>query len=114
MASWLCRDCTAEYSVDAPGCPQCGATDPIREDEQLRRELEEMAKITVHGGATNADAEEPAAETPVETPTESVETTVDAVAETAATDEAEKAAAEADAEPAEQPKRGPARRPGKS
>lgn len=110
MASWFCRECTAEYSVDAPGCPQCGATDPIREDEQLRRELEDMAKITVHGGATNADAEEPA----VETPTEAVETTVDAVAETAATDEAEQVAADADAAPAEQPKRGPARRPGKS
>lgn len=110
MASWLCRDCTTEYTVDAPGCPQCGANDPIREDEQLRRELEEMAKITVHGGATNADAEEPAAETP----TESVETEAVAVAETAATDEAEKAAAEADTAPAEQPKRGPARRPGKS
>lgn len=53
MAGWFCRDCTAAYAVDAPVCPQCGATDPIKEDEQI------MPKITVHGGATNAATDEP-------------------------------------------------------
>ncbi|MFF4600153.1 SAP domain-containing protein [Amycolatopsis sp. NPDC001319] len=51
MATWECRGCTAAYSVGAPRCPQCGANDPIKEDEQ-------MAKITVHGGASDASLEE--------------------------------------------------------
>lgn len=55
MATWFCGACTTEYSVGAPRCPHCLATDPIREDEQLRRE-NEMAKITVNGGPSNADA----------------------------------------------------------
>jgi hypothetical protein len=56
MATWFCGGCGTEYSVGAPRCPHCQSTDPIREDEQLRRE-QEMAKITVHGGPSNADAE---------------------------------------------------------
>lgn len=51
MATWECRGCTAAYSVGAPRCPQCGTNDPIKEDEQ-------MAKITVHGGASDASLEE--------------------------------------------------------
>lgn len=50
MSAWVCRGCTAVYSVGAPRCPQCGATDPIKEHEQ-------MAKITVHGGPSDANAE---------------------------------------------------------
>lgn len=26
MAAWVCDDCTTVYTVDAPACPQCGAT----------------------------------------------------------------------------------------
>lgn len=52
MALWVCRGCTAAYSVGAPRCPQCGST-------ERREEGEDMAKVTVHGGATNADAPEP-------------------------------------------------------
>jgi hypothetical protein len=43
--------------VDAPRCPQCGANDPIDEQQQLAREQDEMAKITVHGGPSNQHAE---------------------------------------------------------
>ncbi len=56
MSTWECRSCTAAYAPGAPGCPQCGTNDPIDEAEQLRRE-NEMPKITVHSGPSNADAE---------------------------------------------------------
>jgi ribosomal protein L40E len=48
MAVWICRDCTAAYSVGAPQCPQCGSTDRIEEEEQ------NMPKITVAGGPSIA------------------------------------------------------------
>lgn len=53
MALWECTACTAAYAVGAPRCPQCGSTDHVEQGEV-------MAKITVHGGATNAllDSEE--------------------------------------------------------
>lgn len=51
MALWVCLGCTAAYSVGAPRCPQCGST-------ERREDGEDMAKVTVHGGATNADAPE--------------------------------------------------------
>jgi hypothetical protein len=53
MATWECRGCTAAYAPDAPRCPQCGVNDPIKEAEQLQRE-NEMAKVSVHHGASNA------------------------------------------------------------
>lgn len=27
MAAWVCRGCTAVYSVGAPACPQCGSSE---------------------------------------------------------------------------------------
>lgn len=51
MSAWECRGCTAVYSVGAPRCPQCGTNDPIKEGEQ-------MAKITVAGGPSDATLEE--------------------------------------------------------
>jgi hypothetical protein len=48
MATWACRGCTAVYSVDASRCPQCGADDHYEEG------TEEMPKITLHGGPSNA------------------------------------------------------------
>jgi hypothetical protein len=60
MATWECAECTAKYAVGAPKCPQCGST--IRVNDLVAPEEEEdMAKITVHGGATNAAADEPEA-----------------------------------------------------
>lgn len=47
MALWICARCSAAYAVGAPGCPQCQCTDYLEADP--------MPKITVHGGATNAD-----------------------------------------------------------
>ncbi len=28
---WICKGCTAAYSVGAPACPQCGADDHFDE-----------------------------------------------------------------------------------
>lgn len=57
MATWECAECTTVYSVGAPKCPQCGST--VRVNEQTRPEEEQdMAKITVHGGPSNAAADE--------------------------------------------------------
>jgi hypothetical protein len=58
MALWICQGCVAAYSVDAPRCPQCGSTDYINDFE----EGADMAKITVHGGPSNASAEPDPAE----------------------------------------------------
>jgi len=71
MALWICQGCGAAYSVDAPACPQCGDTDHSNDYE----EREPMAKITVHGGPSNADAE-------VETPPEPAEAPEPAIDET--------------------------------
>lgn len=54
MAVWICRECTAAYAPDAPDCPHCRANDPIKETEQLQRELEAMPKNSVHMGSSNA------------------------------------------------------------
>jgi hypothetical protein len=52
MALWECAECTAKYSVGAPGCPECGSV--VRVDERTQPEEEQdMAKITVHGGPSN-------------------------------------------------------------
>lgn len=48
MAVWICRDCTAAYSVGAPRCPECGSTDYADEEEQ------NMPKITVASGPSIA------------------------------------------------------------
>lgn len=42
---WHCTACTTAYSVDAPACPHCGCTE--------YKEGDDMAKITVYGGASN-------------------------------------------------------------
>lgn len=55
MALWICRGCTAAYSVGAPRCPECGSTD-YREDH-VKEGPDDMAKITVHGGVSNAAAD---------------------------------------------------------
>jgi hypothetical protein len=48
MAVWVCKGCTAAYSVGAPRCPQCGSTEYADEEEQ------NMPKITVAGGPSIA------------------------------------------------------------
>ncbi|MEU5596822.1 hypothetical protein [Streptomyces sp. NPDC020298] len=57
MALWECAECTALYSVGAPKCPQCGSTVRVNETTQ-KPEEDEMAKVTVHGGASDAYADE--------------------------------------------------------
>jgi len=47
MVLWLCSACTAGYAVGLAACPQCGSTDHVEEGQ-------DMPKITVHGGPTNA------------------------------------------------------------
>jgi hypothetical protein len=58
MAAWQCAECTAVYSVGAPKCPECGSTVRVNENTQPPEEGEDMAKITVHGGASDALADE--------------------------------------------------------
>lgn len=59
MAIWECAECTAQYSVGAPKCPQCGSTIRINDVANAPEEDQEMAKITVHGGPSNAAADDP-------------------------------------------------------
>jgi hypothetical protein len=58
MALWECADCTTRYAVGAPKCPHCESTMRVNEATQPPEEETDMAKITVHGGPTNAAAEE--------------------------------------------------------
>lgn len=51
MAAWVCTECTTTYSVGAPRCPHCGSTEHAEEG------AEDMAKIRVHGGVSDANAE---------------------------------------------------------
>jgi hypothetical protein len=52
MALWVCAGCTSRYSVGAARCPECASTEYVEEG------AEDMAKITVHGGPSNAAADE--------------------------------------------------------
>jgi cell division septation protein DedD len=56
VALWVCTGCTCRYSVGAARCPECGSTKYVEEG------AEDMAKISVHGGATNAAADDEAVE----------------------------------------------------
>jgi hypothetical protein len=61
MALWLCGRCGTRYAVGLPYCPQCTSTD-YREEGS-----EDVPKITVGGGPSNADLPpepEPAAAEP--------------------------------------------------
>jgi hypothetical protein len=58
MALWHCAECTTAYSVGAPKCPQCGSTVRVNEATQPPEEEQDMAKVTVHGGASDAFADE--------------------------------------------------------
>ena len=53
---WICDADGVAYSVGAPACPQCGST-------EYHEEGSDMAKISVHGGASNAALAETADET---------------------------------------------------
>jgi len=57
MALWECAECTTKYSVGAPKCPHCESVVRVNENTQPEEESE-MAKVTVHGGASNAAADE--------------------------------------------------------
>jgi Zn-finger nucleic acid-binding protein len=56
MALWTCRRCTTQFAVGLPYCPHCTGTDIDRGDDG-------MAKITVHGGASDVLAPGGQAET---------------------------------------------------
>lgn len=59
MALWECAECTTKYSVGAPECPHCGSVIRVNENTRNPEEgAEDMAKITVHGGPSNAAADE--------------------------------------------------------
>jgi predicted ATP-dependent serine protease len=59
MGLWECAECTAKYAVGLPKCPQCESTVRVNEATQPAEEDTDMAKVTVHGGASNAAADEP-------------------------------------------------------
>lgn len=56
MAWMACRNCTAKYAVGLLRCPQCGAVSELFAvpDYVAEAEEENMPKITVAGGASNA------------------------------------------------------------
>jgi hypothetical protein len=57
VALWQCAECTTRYAVGLPKCPHCESVVRVNENTQPDEESE-MAKVTVHGGASNAAADE--------------------------------------------------------
>jgi len=53
---WICRGCTAAYSVGAPRCPQCGSSDHYEQGS----EDEAMPKISRENGPSDATTYPPA------------------------------------------------------
>ncbi|MEU0465024.1 hypothetical protein ABZ215_13555 [Amycolatopsis sp. NPDC006131] len=47
---WICQECTTAYAVGLLACPHCASTNYLEEGQ-------DMPKITVHGGASNANTE---------------------------------------------------------
>lgn len=104
MSLMRCRSCTCRFAVGLLRCPQCQQVSELyaQPEHEAEAEEENMPKITVGGGASNAlgAAEDAGAEQPafeIETAEESVadgaeDPTVEPVQETAAI--------EADATPA--------------
>jgi hypothetical protein len=58
VALWECAECTTKYAVGLPKCPHCESVVRVNENTQPEEEDSEMAKVTVHGGASNAAADE--------------------------------------------------------
>lgn len=62
VSLWVCDDCTTRYAVGLAACPHCGSGDyrPAHEVDRDgpadERTEDDMPKITVHGGPTNAAA----------------------------------------------------------
>lgn len=66
-----CKSCTTQYAESLDCCPSCGSTERVAasgggdsaeaDSDDEDDEEDDMAKITVHGGATNA-ADQPPAE----------------------------------------------------
>jgi hypothetical protein len=54
MALWECAECTTKYAVGMPQCPHCGSTVRVNEATRPPEEDDDMAKVTVHGGPSNA------------------------------------------------------------
>ena len=57
---WSCLECSTRYALDLRACPHCGSA---------RREEDDMPKISVHGGASDAQyivKDQPTAEVPAE------------------------------------------------
>lgn len=50
---WICRGCTAAYSVDAAGCPQCGSTEWV---EQGSPEHIDMVSVLLVDAQEDASA----------------------------------------------------------
>ncbi len=52
MTLWVCGNCTARYAIGVDHCPQCSFSARYGAEEGT-----DMARITVHGGVTDQNAE---------------------------------------------------------
>ena len=62
MSLWICDKCGAAYSVDAPLCPQCGASGHHDDFDEQWVPLDEALPLTT--AATPVPEQEPAAAVP--------------------------------------------------
>lgn len=104
MSLMRCRNCTTRFAVGLLRCPHCGERSELYAvpEHEAATEEENMPKITVGGGASNAlEGEGPGADE-VQEPDATVEDAGDETAQDDAADEQEESAdeAEVEAEPA--------------
>jgi len=62
MALWICKGCTAAYSVGASCCPQCGSTKSV--EEGSRAHLAMLDKAAPPATAETSSIEASGAEVP--------------------------------------------------
>lgn len=102
MAWMRCRSCKTLFAIGLLRCPQCRAVSELYAvpDHVAETEEENMPKITVGGGASNAlEGEDPGADQTQAPDAPMEESAGDELVEDVAADEREESAGEAEAEP---------------
>ena len=56
MTLWVCRKCGTKFAVGLRSCPACTGVDVYEDGDPIEEGID-MPKTTVHGGASNATAD---------------------------------------------------------
>lgn len=62
MAALICLGCSTVYSVGAPACPQCGADDPVPDDQATVEQVRDLIAATPQATVKSAPPQDTASE----------------------------------------------------